>query len=126
MAVNVDGVKHLEHKNKYGLMGKGTSYTFAANTKILNDPNVFIGYTGTTSDTTNSKYGFVNVKKATSDDSIVDTSGNSISGNIVGDIKGTVCDKSGQEVATVTIKDVVHMSGSSYNLFSLTKRLDQG
>eukprot|EP00957_Ditylum_brightwellii_P036861 2791456-Ditylum_brightwellii.AAC.1 len=69
-------------------MGKG-AYTFAANAKILNDPNLFIGDTSATSNTTNSKYGFVNVRKATSDNSIVDASGNGISGNIVGDIKGT-------------------------------------
>eukprot|EP00957_Ditylum_brightwellii_P191901 14608433-Ditylum_brightwellii.AAC.1 len=69
-------------------MGKGT-YIFAANSKILNDSNIFIGDTGATSKTTNSKYDFVNVRKASSDDSIVNASGNGISGNIVGDIKGT-------------------------------------
>eukprot|EP00957_Ditylum_brightwellii_P165664 12611747-Ditylum_brightwellii.AAC.1 len=89
-------------------MGKGT-YTFAANAKIFNDSNVFIGDTGATSNATNSKYGFVNVRKATSHDTIIDVSDNGISGNIVGDIKGTVLDKSGQEATTVTIKDVVHM-----------------
>eukprot|EP00957_Ditylum_brightwellii_P018201 1371281-Ditylum_brightwellii.AAC.1 len=81
-------VKQAGHKEEYGLIGKGT-HTFAANAKILNGPNVFIGHTGATSDTTNSKYGFVNVRKAASGDSIIDASGNGISGNIVGDIKGT-------------------------------------
>ena len=99
---------------------------FPKTASILKDANVFIDDTGATSDTTNSKYGFVNVKQATKADNIVDASGRDISGSAVGNVKATMCDKNGQELHPITIKDVVHMPGSGYNLFSLTKRLDQG
>jgi hypothetical protein len=87
---------------------------------------VFIGDTGATCDTTNSRYGFRNIKAATAEDNIVDASGNSIEGSIVGDVSGIICKKNGQELNNVMIKDVVHMPNAGYNLFSLTKRLEEG
>eukprot|EP00957_Ditylum_brightwellii_P049884 3781721-Ditylum_brightwellii.AAC.1 len=42
--------------HEYVLMGKQAQVTFANNAKILNDPNVFIGDTGATTDTVNSRY----------------------------------------------------------------------
>ena len=84
-------VMNGENILEYGLMGKDAPITFASNAKILNDPNVFIGDTGTTSDTTSSKYGFVNIREATSNASIADASRNGIAGSVVGDLKGTIC-----------------------------------
>ena len=39
---------------------------------------------------------------------------------------GIFCDKYGNEQHNVTIKDMVHSPSSEFNLFSLTKRLDDG
>eukprot|EP00957_Ditylum_brightwellii_P064283 4878346-Ditylum_brightwellii.AAC.1 len=70
---------------------------FTSNSKILEDPNVIIGDTGASSDTTNSKLGFRNIREAKKEDSIIDASENNVKGSIVGDISGTVCSKDGQE-----------------------------
>ena len=50
--------------------------------------------------------------------------GNDLSGKIVGDLPGVFCDKFGNEKENVLIKDMVYSPGSEFNLFSLTKRLD--
>eukprot|EP00957_Ditylum_brightwellii_P041493 3141939-Ditylum_brightwellii.AAC.1 len=70
---------------------------FTGNSSILKDPNVFIGDTGATCDTTFSDLGFVNVTQAGEKDNIVDASGNNIEGRVVGDMPSTVCDRHGQE-----------------------------
>ena len=99
---------------------------FGSSDKLLQDPNVFIADTGATSDTTPHFVGFSKVSDATEKDSITDASGTSISGRKVGNIKGAICDKYGNEVKEGTIRDIVHMPDSSFNLFSLTKRLNTG
>eukprot|EP00957_Ditylum_brightwellii_P158957 12098561-Ditylum_brightwellii.AAC.1 len=81
---------------EYGIIVKQKQFSIINDTKVLKDSNIFIGDTGTTSDTTNSRYGFTNVREATKQDNIVDASG------------------------------MVHMPGTGYNMFSLTKGLDQG
>ena len=99
---------------------------FTASAKILEDPNVFIGDTGASSDTSASELGFRNKRPAKTSDNIVDASGNNLTGRTVGDISGVFCDKYGNEQNNVVIQDVVHSPGSEFNLFSLTKRLDDG
>eukprot|EP00957_Ditylum_brightwellii_P038829 2934841-Ditylum_brightwellii.AAC.1 len=113
------------HK-EYGLMGKEAQLTFNNNAKILEDPNVFIGDTRATNDTTNSQFDFENIRKANAGDDIVDVSGNGLADSIVGELSKIICDKRGKEICEATIKDVVHMPNAGYNLFSLTKRLEQG
>eukprot|EP00957_Ditylum_brightwellii_P211992 15366837-Ditylum_brightwellii.AAC.2 len=87
------------------------------------DHFTFINDVKATSDTTNSKYDFINITKATKKDTTVDTSGNDISDSIVGDVKETICSNAGHKLMGVNIKDMVHMPGTAYNLFSLTKCL---
>ena len=81
---------------------------FQKSRAILEDPNVFIGDTGATSDSTFSKVGFKNVRKATDVDTIVDASKNKISGSVVGDMPSIVCNKHGQEMGAVNVQDVVY------------------
>ena len=100
--------------------------SFSSDDAILKDPNIFIADTGATSDTTPHLIGISNMKDTTKMDCITDVSGNSIKGNKVGKLKGVICDKYGNEEKSVTIKDMVHMPGSSFNLFSITKRLEEG
>ena len=87
---------------------------------------MFIGGTGASSDTTASDLGFRNVRQANEADNIVDASGNDLSGKLVGDLSGNFCNKHGKEVGQATIKDMVYTPRAGYNLFSLTKRLDDG
>ena len=44
----------------------------------------------------------------------------------MGDVSGQFCDKFGKEVGYTTIKEMVHTPNAEYNLFSITKRLDDG
>eukprot|EP00957_Ditylum_brightwellii_P036221 2744007-Ditylum_brightwellii.AAC.1 len=37
-----------------------------------------------------------------------------------------VCDKNGQEKLDVAIKGIMHLPQAGYNLFSITKRLEEG
>ena len=99
--------------------------TFYKNTKSLEDPNIFIGDTGATCYTTNSKDDFCIIKKVTKYDNIVDASGNNIERTVVGDISNAKCNKVGREVKNVIIKDIVHIPRTGCSLLSLTKRLDQ-
>ena len=93
---------------------------------ILEDPNVFIGDTGATSDSMFSKLGLKNVRKATEEDTIVDASKNKITGSVVGDMPSIICNKHGQELRGVNIQDVVYSPKNGFNLFSITKRLKIG
>eukprot|EP00957_Ditylum_brightwellii_P027925 2109651-Ditylum_brightwellii.AAC.1 len=70
---------------------------FASNSNILKDPNVFIGDTGATCDSTFSEIGFTNKQQAGKLDNIVDVTGNGIKGNVVRDMPSIVCGKNGQE-----------------------------
>ena len=47
-----------------------------------------------------------------------------MSGKTVGDVSGNFCNKFGEEVGYATIKEMVHTPNAEYNLFSITKRLD--
>lgn len=114
------------------LMVENTSdaLKFTNATIVLKDLNIFIGDTGatsnTTSNTTNSFYGFTNIEKATKRDNILDASGNNINSRMIRDLKGKIYSKQGHKQADVIIKDIVYMPESGYNLFNLIKRLDQG
>eukprot|EP00957_Ditylum_brightwellii_P148530 11309656-Ditylum_brightwellii.AAC.1 len=74
--------------------------------QVLIDPNIFIGNTGATSDTTNLRFGFTNVMKATSKDNNVDALGIGITGSIVGDLSGVICDKNGNKRMDVKVQDM--------------------
>ena len=99
---------------------------FRASAKLLEDPNIFIGDTGASSDTTASDLGFRNRKAASASDNIANASRNDLSGKTVGDKSGIFCDKYGNVKNNVVIKDMVYSPNAEFNLFSLTKRLDKG
>ena len=115
-----------QNDSEFLLAGTESNMEFTGSSSILKDPNVFIGDTGATCDTTFSDLGLLNVYQAGKKDNIVDASGNGIEGKVVGDLPCTVCNKKGQEQCAVMIKGMVHMPQAGYNLFSLTKRLDEG
>ena len=118
---NIDADNHREF-----LLMSMDKMEFKATAKLLEDPNVFIGDTGASSDTTASELGFRNRRAASMADRITDASGNDLSGKTVGDVSGSFCDKYGNEKCDVIIKEMVYSPSAEFNLFSLTKRLDQG
>ena len=108
------------------MMMRMNDMEFNNSRSILEDPNVFTGATGATSDSTFSKLGFENLLKATENDTIVDTSLNKISGSVVGYIPSIIFNKHGQKLVSVNIQDVVYSPKNEFNLFSITKRLKIG
>eukprot|EP00957_Ditylum_brightwellii_P124162 9464983-Ditylum_brightwellii.AAC.1 len=65
--------------------------------RVLKDPNEFIGDIIAISNTTKLRYDFNNVRNTSRKDNIPDAFGDDITGSVVGDLKGTLCDKNGQE-----------------------------
>eukprot|EP00957_Ditylum_brightwellii_P016423 1235227-Ditylum_brightwellii.AAC.1 len=63
---------------------------FTQDSKILDYLNVFISGTGAFTSSTNPKLGFKNIQKVESSDNIIDASGNSFEGSIVGYISDTM------------------------------------
>ena len=101
--------------------------TFGATDALLADPNVWIADSGATSDTMAHEVGFSNKKTASAIDNITDASGNNVSGETVGDLKGiNYLRQARRELKSATMKDLVHIPSSSFNLFSLSKRLEDG
>ena len=113
---------------QYLLMGLTTDdkIEFIKKSSLLKDSNIFIGDTGATFDSTNYDIELVDVHQAKETDNIVDVLGKAIYGSILGDMPCTVCDKNGQELKDIMIKNIMHLLKSGYNLFSLTKRLEDG
>ena len=103
-----------------------TQMEVRASARILEDPNVFIGDTRASSNTTVSDLGFGNRRAASALDNITNASRNDLSRKNVGDVLGTFCDKDWNEENNVIIKDMVYSPNAEFNLFSLTKRLDKG
>ena len=104
------------------LMTKG----FSTNDSILDDPNVFIADTGATSDTTPYDIGFKESEEASAKDAITDASGNIVPGNKIGKLHGKICDKFGMEKGEATISGIMYTPNSRFNLFSMTKRMQDG
>lgn len=99
---------------------------FATDDSILKYPNIFIADTGATSDTTPYDIRMQDMIEATAGDAVTDAQGNQISGSKVGNFTGTICDKYGMEVQEAIMKDVVHTPGSGFNLFNISKKLQDG
>ena len=117
--------KNAESDSEFLLMTKN-DLSFAATDSPLADPNVWAVDSGATNDTTAHEIGMTIKKMASEEDNIMDASGNNVSGKTVGDLKGVIYNKQGKELHDTTIKELVYVPESSFNLFSLSKRLENG
>ena len=119
-------VKNDESNNKeYGLADVG-KIAFPDNMAILNDPNIFVGDTGVTSDTTPYEIGMSNFKNAVPSDDITEASRSSIKATKIGDLSAVMCDKHGNEKNIVKVKDLTVMPTTKFNLLGISKRLREG
>ena len=91
---------------------------------LLNDPNCFMYDTGAISDAMLYNFNFMNVKQTSSVDSIVDASGNQMKAEKIDDIKEIICDQYGQDIQRAIVRDIVYLLGSTYNLLSILKGLE--
>jgi hypothetical protein len=94
--------------------------------KFLEHPNVWVGDTAASCDSTPHKTGLVKITKATSGVGIENGNGSMSQVEGSGELHGTVCDKTGTEVGDVNMTDVRWTPGNKYNLFSISKRLKDG
>jgi hypothetical protein len=108
------------------LCGLGDELTIPKTTSLLQDPNICIGDSAATSHTTPHEIGFENVRSATKGDEV--TMGNKAveKAKLVGDLPGQICDQHGTVMSSGTLTGVTLLPNSGYNLFSLTKMMNQG
>jgi hypothetical protein len=99
---------------------------FPKTQKWLEDPSVWVGDTGATVHMTPHRQGMTNLKTASGKDAVTMGNGQSESASQIGDIPGTVCDKTGTTVLSATIKAALYLPIAMYNLFSITKLQREG
>ena len=101
-------------------------YSFVRDLSILQDPNVWVGDTGASCNSTGYDYGMYDIKKATNGEGIM--MGNAQRERTIqtGSISGTVCNKYGKELYHAKIDDVSYTPGAAFNLFSIGRKLMQG
>ena len=99
---------------------------FNPSIELLKDPNVFIYDTGATCHTTFSDIGMSNLKESVESTTITYGNGSSAKAEKKCDLSGVVCNKNGQEIKRVAMKNVKLVPNSKYNLFSVTQRVVDG
>ena len=130
---NVKNIIHheLEYEQKLNSdleVGDQTlaSMAIPSNFKILVSLNIWIADTGATIHNIPLEIGLTNARSGTSKDSVTTGNSEKMSSKYIGDIKGTITTKHGQEIARVLLKDVVHVPKSKFNLLFLTKMMNEG
>jgi hypothetical protein len=94
---------------------------FPTTQKWLQDPNVWVGDTWATVHMTPHRQGMTNLKMASGKDAVTMGNGQSETASQIGDIPGTICDKTGTTVSSTKIQDALFLPSAMYNLFSITK-----
>jgi len=104
-----------------------TNITFPGNQDLLKDPNLWIGDTGCSSHMTPYKQG-LNAEALNKGDTEGFKMGNGLVEKVksVGSLIGTVCNKHGQMLNQVKFTDVSYMPQGEFNLFSITKMMNEG
>ena len=107
--------------------GEVGNITFPTSHKMLADPNVWIADTGATTHSTPHQQGMSACRKGNEKDSITVGNGKSVEASKVGNLKGDLCNKSGEVVQRkVMLRDVTHVPGAKFNLFSITRMQNMG
>lgn len=97
---------------------------FPATLQLLANPNVWLGDTAASMDSTGHKVGLINLTPKVI--STTGMSGPAVGTEAVGDLAGVVCNKFGEKLKRVRLNQVGYSPKNNYNLFSITKRLKQG
>ena len=104
---------------------KSADMAFNPSISLLRVPNIFIYDTGATCDTTFSDMGMTNTKRI-NESTITYGNGSSSKAEKKGDLSGVVCNKSGQAIKKVVMKDVKHVPNSKHNLFTVSQGVANG
>ena len=100
--------------------------TFPKQMDLLNGPNVFIADTGSSCHSTKYDLGFSNLRKADKNHTVTMANDAKELSTKVGDLKGIICNKEGQEVSEATMVDVTFLPGGHFNLFSCSRLTQEG
>ena len=93
---------------------------------MLATPNIWIADTGATIHNTPHDIGFTEKRTGKMNDSVTVENGAKVESKAIGQIKGTVTTKAGNEIAKVTLQDVALTPNSKFNLLSLMKMMNDG
>jgi hypothetical protein len=100
--------------------------TFPNTQELLMDPNVWIADTAATVHMTPHEMGCTNARKASEVNSITMGNGSNEKAKKIVDIPCTACDKHGNQITEVRMKDVTIIPGGKFNLFSVSKMIKEG
>jgi hypothetical protein len=117
----VDGTDIVEY-----ILTSKDEMAFPEVKELLDDPNIWIGDSGATVHMTPYQHGLVNTRKAKQNEAV--TMGNKTveKAQVIGDLPGTICDKHGNMKSKTVLQDVAYIPTAGYNLFSVTKLMDNG
>ena len=96
---------------------------FPTSAEFLSDPNVWIADTAATVHLMPHSEGLRNPKEASASDVVTMGNGADVGAKMIAELLGMICNKHGNELSTVVLKDVTHLPQAKYNLFSLSKML---
>jgi len=97
-----------------------------SNLSLLLDPNVWVADSGATVDGTSHAIGAQNKRYPTKGDGVTNGNGSTSDASMIADFTGVICDKNGVEKTRVKLQNVKVVPKNPFNLFSLTKRIEQG
>jgi hypothetical protein len=95
--------------------------TFPKDINLLQDPNIFVVDTGSTCHSTKYDTSLTNLRKADQNHMVTMANSAKESSTKVGDLKGIICNKEGQEVSVAIMKEVTYLPGGHFNLFSCSR-----
>jgi hypothetical protein len=104
----------------------GVMMMFPMVLKFLSHPNVWVGDSAASCDSTPHTQGMTNIMKTKNGIGIENGNGSLSKVQGTGELRGTVCDKSGKKLGQVKMTDVRLTPENKYNLFSISKRLKEG
>jgi hypothetical protein len=107
-------------------MFMGVMMMFPMVLKFLSHPNVWVGDSAASCDSTPHTQGMTNIVKTKNGIGIENGNGSLSEVQGTGELRGTVCDKSGKKLGPVKMTDVRLTPENKYNLFSISKRLKEG
>jgi len=93
---------------------------------LLDDPNVWIADSAATVHSTPHSISLTNVKEAKGSDTITMGNGDTEQANKIADIKSMMCNKYRVERGQATLTEVTILPTGKFNLFSLTKLMNNG
>jgi hypothetical protein len=101
--------------------------TFPNTQELLIDPNIWIADTAATVHMTPHEMGCTNARKASKVNNItMGNNGSNEKAKKIVDIPCTACDKHGNQITEVRMKDVTTIPGGKFSLFSVSKMIKEG